>query len=68
MQILVPKVSATFHWKGSVRHFVRGRTMIEEGHPILKGREHLVEPLRIDYPLPEKKSSSKTDSGKPKKS
>lgn len=55
MQIFTPRVSATFRHDGSVRHFVRGRTTIEEGHPILKGREHMVEPLRIDFPAPAKK-------------
>ena len=60
MQIYVPKVSAVFSWQGATRRWIAGRTTIEEGHPILKGREHMVEPLRVDYPLPAAKSKPKT--------
>lgn len=27
----------------------RGRTRVREGHPLLRGREHLFEPLKVDY-------------------
>jgi len=52
MRILVPTVTATFEFAGSRVSWVRGRTTIEEGHPIIKGREHMLEPLRLDYPAP----------------
>lgn len=53
MQLFVPKVSATFRHAGVNVRFIRGRTIIEEGHPILEGRENLVEPIRVDYPVSE---------------
>lgn len=28
---------------------VGGHTRVREGHPLLKGREHLFEPLTVDY-------------------
>ncbi|HEX8753226.1 MAG TPA: hypothetical protein VF731_07405 [Solirubrobacterales bacterium] len=67
MQILVPTTSCEFTFDGAVRRWVRGRTTIEEGHPILKGREHLVEPLRIDYPAPEKKQRATAPASPAKK-
>lgn len=53
MQVFTPKVSSVFAHQGRTVRFVRGRTTIEEGHPILKGREDMVEPLKIDYPVTE---------------
>lgn len=52
MVILTPRQSALFTFQGRRVNWIRGRTTIEEGHPILVGREHMVEPLKIDFPAP----------------
>lgn len=36
------------------QNFREGRTTVEEGHPLLHGREHLFRELRLDYPAPRK--------------
>lgn len=49
MQVYVPTTSIFFRYEGSDVMWVENRTTIEEGHPILKGREHLVKPIDIDF-------------------
>lgn len=58
MILVTPKISATFLHKGRRVQFIKGRTLIEEGHPILRGREHMVEPVRVDYAI--EKAPAKT--------
>ncbi len=52
MELLTPKVSATFVHGGRRVRFIKRQTLIEKGHPVLKGRTHLVEPVKVDFPLP----------------
>lgn len=51
MELLTPKVTAQFDFEGRRVRFVRKQTLIEKGHPILKGRSHMVEPVRVDFPV-----------------
>jgi hypothetical protein len=55
--ILVAATSATFAYEGQTVWLTQGRTTVREGHPILKGREHLFKPFTIDYELPEPKKA-----------
>jgi phage gp45-like len=48
-QILRAKDSAIFDHDGKRVTLIKGMT-IEVGHPMLKGREHLFEPLAVDFP------------------
>jgi hypothetical protein len=51
--ILVAKTSAVFRdRKGNLVRLRKGRTTIEVGNDLLKGREQLFEPLKITYPVP----------------
>jgi hypothetical protein len=51
--ILVCRESFLTDWEGQRRIFSAGQTTIQEGHPILKGNEHLFEPFTVTYALPE---------------
>lgn len=44
-KILVARESAMFDWDGQQVFIHQGRTTAREGHPVLRGREHLFEPL-----------------------
>jgi len=35
-------------------NFREGRTTVEEGHPVMRGREQLFREMTIDYPAPRK--------------
>lgn len=52
--IYVPTGAAVFEFRGKRVEWIGGRTTIEEGHPILKGRMHMVRPLEVDYPAEQK--------------
>jgi hypothetical protein len=58
MQIYVPTVTARFDFGGRRIVLVKGRTTIEEGHPIIEGREHMLEPIGIDFPAPVEKPAT----------
>lgn len=60
MQIFVPTVTARFDFHGRRVVLVKGRTTIEEGHPIIAGREHMLQPLAIDFPAPAETTPAKT--------
>jgi hypothetical protein len=48
-KILVAKESFVIRWEGADVVFVAGETFVEEGHPILEGREKLFRPLAAHY-------------------
>lgn len=50
--IFVAKTSAAMLVDGQVHHIAEGRTLARAGHPIMAGREHMWEPLRVHYDLP----------------
>jgi len=56
--ILVAATSATFDWEGQPVLVREGITTAREGHPILKGREHLFKPLEVTWELPAPKQDS----------
>lgn len=47
--ILVCRESAAFTFGGERVVIHKGKTRVRVGHPILEGREHLFEPLRVHY-------------------
>lgn len=49
--IYVARESFSTILKGEHIPVVGGRTRVREGHPLLKGREHLFEPLTVDYEM-----------------
>lgn len=49
--ILVAKTGAMFDYEGQKVFLVAGRTTVREGHPVLKGREHLFRPLKVDFEM-----------------
>jgi hypothetical protein len=49
--MLVAKESFATNWEGQDRSFVAGMTRVRDGHPILKGIEHLFEPVRAHYEI-----------------
>lgn len=51
MQLFTPKTPMFFKYDGKSVHWTR-HTLIEEGAPILAGREHLVKPVAVQYPAP----------------
>jgi hypothetical protein len=51
MRLFTPRVGATFSHDGKTIRWRPGQ-LIEEGSPILKGRETLVRPIEVDYPAP----------------
>lgn len=55
--VLVALDSAFFTHEGQPVTVTRGVTTVREGHPILKGRENLFGPLKVDYELPETKTA-----------
>lgn len=59
MELLTPKVTATFNYEGRRVRFVKDRTLIQKGHPVLRGRSHMVKPARIDFPVEAKAKASK---------
>jgi len=50
-EMLVARESFAFRYEGSDHHFIGGQTRVRAGHPILKGREHLFEPIKADYEI-----------------
>ncbi len=46
--VLVAKKSFVVTIDGKLHRFRKGVTHVAAGHPILKGREHLFEPAKID--------------------
>lgn len=51
MELVTPTVSAVLDYDGHRVRFIKGVTLIEVGHPILRGRQHLVRPVRVDFPV-----------------
>ena len=47
--LLVAKESFTHMWEGVPRDFKAGETRVRAGHPMLKGVEHLFEPIKAHY-------------------
>jgi len=63
VKILVAKASAVFRTPdGELVRLKRGRTTVEAGHPILRGREHFFEPLVPTFRLPKKPAASSSSS------
>jgi hypothetical protein len=50
--IYVAVQSAMFNYNGKTIIVKGGRTMVREGHPLLKQRPELFVPVRVDYDLP----------------
>ncbi|GGM55542.1 hypothetical protein GCM10012275_28310 [Longimycelium tulufanense] len=52
--VLVAKVSGAFQYEGKSVVIHAGVTTVRAGHPMLKGREYLFQPLRVhhDYDVP----------------
>lgn len=50
--LLIARTDATFNYKGQPVFVIAGKTIVRQGHPILKGHEGLFEPLRVHYDLP----------------
>jgi hypothetical protein len=48
-EILVAVESFAHRYAGSDHHFTAGQTRVRAGHPILKGIEHLFEPIKPHY-------------------
>jgi hypothetical protein len=48
-RILVATESFSARFEGSDHGFTDGRTTVREGHPILKGIEHLFRPITPNY-------------------
>lgn len=48
-QIFQARESFTVDMDGSPITVVGGTTRVREGHPLLKGREHLFEPVTVHY-------------------
>jgi hypothetical protein len=49
--------SAQFEHAGNTVRIIKGETTVEVGHSILKGREHMFEPLVVDFPVKHAKAS-----------
>jgi hypothetical protein len=49
--IFVARESFTCEVDGQDEHITRGITRVRAGHPILKGREDLFEPLKVQYDI-----------------
>lgn len=47
--ILVANESFSKRFEGADHHFQSGVTRVREGHPILRGVEHLFKPVSADY-------------------
>jgi hypothetical protein len=58
-ELYVAKENANFDFKGQPV-FVNAGTIVRAGHPIMKGRENLFEPLKVHYDL-EKPAVKKED-------
>jgi hypothetical protein len=50
--VLVALQGAFFTYEGQPVVLVQGQTTAREGHPILKGRENLFGPLKVNFDLP----------------
>jgi hypothetical protein len=50
--LLVAKEDATYDYKGTPVFVVKGKTIVRQGHPVLRGHENLFEPLVVHYDLP----------------
>lgn len=48
-EILVAKESFSTRYEGADHSFQAGQSRVRAGHPILKGIEHLFEPIRAHY-------------------
>lgn len=57
-QIVRANTSAQFEHGGQVVRIIKGETTVEVGHSILKGREHMFEPLIVDFPVKHGKASA----------
>lgn len=61
--ILVAEQGAMFNFEGQKVFLVAGQTTVREGHPILKGHEHLFKPLKVDFEVEQDQGK---DAGSPK--
>lgn len=58
--IFVAKTSAMFRDSdGNMVRIRRGKTTARQGHPILRGREHMFEPLTVTFDVEAKASKPK---------
>jgi len=48
-RILIAKESFSVRYEGADHGFQKGVSRVREGHPILRGIEHLFEPLTAHY-------------------
>jgi hypothetical protein len=48
-RVLVATESFAKRWQGADYSFQAGVTRVREGHPMLKGIEHLFEPISADF-------------------
>lgn len=61
MQVFTPRTGAIFEFGGKRVRWVAGQTHIEEGAPILRGRELMVRPIEIHFPAPAAKAAKKPE-------
>lgn len=47
--ILVAKDTLVIEYEGERVFFHKGKTLVREGHPMLKGIEEYFEPITVDY-------------------
>lgn len=57
-QIFVARESFTITLDGVPTPVHKGRTRVREGHALLEGREHLFEPLTVQFDLPEQATAA----------
>ena len=57
-EVLVASTSATFLHGGVRVQLKKGHTTIRQGHPLLRGREHMFEPITVTYDVPIEAASS----------
>jgi hypothetical protein len=64
-ELFRPKEGITFDFQGAPV-FIDPTTLVEAGHPIMKGREHLFEPVYVQFANPKAAEDSKGDEGAPR--
>lgn len=55
--VFVANTSAVFDYEGRRIILRKGVTTVRSGHPILKGRERLFDPIRVDFDTDDKPES-----------
>ena len=57
-KILTPTTTVAVIHEGRQVLLRQGRTLVRAGHPITIGREHLFEPVRVDYDVVEQATAA----------